>query len=102
MLMLLGISPEMSTAAYRVGDGATNIITPLMTYFALILVFCQRWQKSFGLGSLTALMLPYSMGILLSGLALTMAWVALDAPLGPGAASASKCPPPLRRRWPAG
>jgi aminobenzoyl-glutamate transport protein len=85
MLMLLGISPEMSTAAYRVGDGATNIITPLMTYFALILVFCQRWQKSFGLGSLAALMLPYSIGILSVGVALTMAWVAVDAPLGPGA-----------------
>jgi aminobenzoyl-glutamate transport protein len=92
MLMLLGISPEMSTAAYRVGDGATNIITPLMTYFALILVFCQRWQKGFGLGSLTALMLPYSMGILLSGLALTMAWVALDAPLGPGASVGFEMP----------
>jgi len=85
MLMLLGISPEMSTAAYRVGDGATNIITPLMTYFPLILVFCQRWQKRFGLGSLAALMLPYSIGILSVGVALTVGWVALDAPLGPGA-----------------
>ena len=44
MLMLLGITPEMATAAYRVGDGATNIITPLMVYFPLILIFCQRWQ----------------------------------------------------------
>ncbi len=85
MLMLLGISPEMTTAAYRVGDGATNIITPLMVYFPLILIFCQRWQKEFGLGSLAALMLPYSIGILLSGIAMTMAWVALDLPLGPGA-----------------
>ena len=51
MLMLVGISPEMSTAAYRVGDGATNIITPLMPYFPLILIFCQRWQREFGLGS---------------------------------------------------
>src|SRR5690606_7091721 len=54
MLMLLGITPEMATAAYRVGDGATNIITPLMVYFPLILIFCQRWQKDFGLGSLAA------------------------------------------------
>ena len=52
MLMLLGITPEMATAAYRVGDGATNIITPLMVYFPLILIFCQRWQSNFGLGSL--------------------------------------------------
>ena len=60
MLMLLGISPEGATAAYRVGDGATNIITPLMVYFPLILIFAQRWQKDFGLGSLTGLMLTYS------------------------------------------
>ncbi|MEM6267093.1 MAG: AbgT family transporter, partial [Pseudomonadota bacterium] len=45
MLMILGISPEMATAAYRVGDSATNIITPLMVYFPLILIFCQRWDK---------------------------------------------------------
>lgn len=85
MLMLLGISPEMTTAAYRVGDGATNIITPLMPYFPLILVFCQRWQKEFGLGSLAATMLPYSMGILLSGTVMTILWVIIGMPLGPGA-----------------
>jgi aminobenzoyl-glutamate transport protein len=85
MLMLLGISPEMATAAYRVGDSATNIITPLMVYFPLILIFCQRWQKDFGLGSLAATMLPYSIGLLIAGLALTIGWVVLDLPLGPGA-----------------
>jgi aminobenzoyl-glutamate transport protein len=85
MLMLLGISPEMATAAYRVGDGATNIITPLMVYFPLILIFCQRWDKEFGLGSLAAVMLPFSIGLLVSGLAMTIGWVVLDLPLGPGA-----------------
>lgn len=85
MLMLIGISPEMSTAAYRVGDGATNIITPLMPYFPLILVFCQRWQKEFGLGSLAATMLPYSLLLLLAGLAMTILWVGLGIPLGPAA-----------------
>ena len=85
MLMLLGISPEMATAAYRVGDSATNIITPLMVYFPLILIFCQRWQADFGLGSLTATMLPYSIGLMLAGLAMTIAWVVFDLPLGPGA-----------------
>ncbi|MCU0733340.1 MAG: AbgT family transporter, partial [Hyphomonas sp.] len=74
MLMLLGVSPEGATAAYRVGDGATNIITPLMVYFPLILIFAQRWQKDFGLGSLTALMLPYSVWLLISGIILTMGW----------------------------
>jgi len=83
--MLLGISPEMATAAYRVGDSATNIITPLMVYFPLILIFCQRWQKDFGLGSLAATMLPYSIGLMVIGIALTIGWVVLDLPLGPGA-----------------
>ncbi|MDZ3830478.1 MAG: AbgT family transporter [Sphingopyxis sp.] len=85
MLMLLGISAEMTTAAYRVGDGATNIVTPLMVYFPLILIFCQRWQPNFGLGSLAATMLPYSVGLLISGVALVALWVGLDLPLGPGA-----------------
>ena len=85
MLMLLGVSPEGATAAYRVGDGATNIITPLMVYFPLILIFAQRWQKDFGLGSLTALMLPYSVWLLISGVILTVGWFYLGFDLGPGA-----------------
>jgi aminobenzoyl-glutamate transport protein len=85
MLMLLGISPEMTTAAYRAGDSATNVITPLMVFFPLVLIFCQRWQPRFGLGSLTAMMMPYFFGIMLAGLGLTIGWVALDLPLGPGA-----------------
>lgn len=85
MLMLLGISPEGATAAYRVGDSATNIITPLMVYFPLILVFAQRWQKDFGLGSLTAMMLPYSVWLLISGTVLIVIWFYLGIPLGPDA-----------------
>ncbi|MEO0467418.1 MAG: AbgT family transporter, partial [Pseudomonadota bacterium] len=85
MLMLLGISPEGATAAYRVGDGATNIITPLMVYFPLILVFAQRWKKDFGLGSLTALMIPYSIWLLITGVGLMMIWIFLGLDLGPGA-----------------
>ncbi len=85
MLMLLGISPEGATAAYRVGDGATNIITPLMVYFPLILIFAKRWQPEFGLGSLTAMMIPYSIWLLVSGVVLMMAWMLLGLDLGPGA-----------------
>jgi aminobenzoyl-glutamate transport protein len=85
MLMLLGISPEGATAAYRVGDGATNIISPLMVYFPLILVFARRWQPDFGLGSLTAMMLPYSLWLLISGVVLMMVWIFLGVDLGPGA-----------------
>ena len=85
MLMLLGISPEGATAAYRVGDSATNIITPLMVYFPLVLTFCQRWRTDFGLGSLMAVMLPYGMWFLAAGAAMTLGWAILDLPLGPGA-----------------
>jgi aminobenzoyl-glutamate transport protein len=85
MLMLLGISPEGATAAYRVGDGATNIISPLMVYFPLILIFARRWQPDFGLGSLTAMMLPYSLWLLISGVVLMMVWIFLGVDLGPGA-----------------
>lgn len=85
MLMLLGVSPEGATAAYRVGDSATNIITPLMVYFPLILIFCQRWQKDFGIGSLTAMMLPYSFWLLIFGVALMVGFVHFDIPLGPNA-----------------
>ena len=85
MLMLLGISPEGATAAYRVGDSATNIITPLMVYFPLILVFAQRWQKDFGLGRLTAMMLPYSIWLMVSGTVLIVLWFYLGIPLGPDA-----------------
>jgi len=85
MLMLLGISPEGATAAYRVGDSATNIITPLMVYFPLILIFAQRWKPDFGLGSLTAMMLPYSVWLLISGTALIVIWFYLGIPLGPDA-----------------
>ncbi len=85
MLMLLGISPEGATAAYRVGDSATNIITPLMVYFPLILVFARRWQPDFGLGSLTAMMIPYSVWLLISGTVLIVLWFYLGIPLGPDA-----------------
>ncbi|MFZ4121503.1 MAG: AbgT family transporter [Caulobacterales bacterium] len=85
MLMLLGISPEMSTAAYRMGDSVTNIITPLMVYFPLVLTFCQRWDPNFGIGGLMASMIPYSFFFLIFGLIMTMAWVFFNIDLGPGA-----------------
>ncbi|MEL6876225.1 MAG: AbgT family transporter, partial [Pseudomonadota bacterium] len=85
MLMLIGVSAETTTAAYRVGDSATNIITPLMVYFPLILIFCQRWKADFGIGNLTAMMLPYALWLLGAGLALIMVWVAFEIPLGPSA-----------------
>ncbi len=85
MFMLLGISPEMTTAAYRMGDSYTNIMTPLMSYFPLVLVFCQRWDKSMGVGSLLALMLPYALCFMATGITMVVAWVSFDLPLGPDA-----------------
>lgn len=61
MLMQLGVSPELTQAAYRVGDSTTNIITPMMPYFPLVVVFAQKYVKGTGIGTLTALMLPYSL-----------------------------------------
>lgn len=85
MLMILGVSPDGATAVYRVGDGATNIITPLMVYFPLILVFARRWVPDFGIGSLTATMIPYSVWMLISGILLVVVWTYLGFNLGPGA-----------------
>src|SRR5690606_29257963 len=64
MLMLLGISPEETQAAYRVGDSTTNIISPLMPYFVLVLGFARRYQADAGVGTLVTLMLPYSLVML--------------------------------------
>ena len=92
MLMLLGISPEGATAAYRVGDSATNILSPLMVYFPLVLVFAQRWKADFGIGSLTAMMIPYSVWLLITGVALMMVWIFFGLDLGPGAPMAISLP----------
>ncbi len=94
MFMLLGISPEMTTAAYRMGDSVTNIATPLMSYFPLILTFAQRWDPRFGLGSLMSTMLPYAGAFLVAGLTMVALWVALDLPLGPGVGVHYTPPPP--------
>ncbi|MDQ3124042.1 MAG: AbgT family transporter [Pseudomonadota bacterium] len=94
MFMLLAISPEMTTAAYRMGDSVTNIATPLMSYFPLILTFAQRWDPRFGLGSLMSTMLPYAGSFLIAGLTMVALWVALDLPLGPGVGVHYTPPPP--------
>lgn len=92
MFMLLGISPEMTTAAYRMGDSYTNIMTPLMSYFPLILAFGRRWDSTMGVGSLLALMLPYALTFMAVGVAMTVGWVVFDLPLGPGAGVAYQAP----------
>lgn len=85
MFMAVGLSPEMTQMAYRVADSATNIISPLMTYFAMVLVFMQRYDKKSGMGTLISVMLPYSMAFLIIWSILLIIWFALNLPLGPGA-----------------
>ena len=100
MLMLVGVSPYMTTAAFRMGDSTTNIITPLMVYFPLILTFAQRWVKDFGLGSLMAVMLPYSVAFTVAGALLTGAWAAAQIPLGPGEGVTYQRPAPAEASVP--
>ena len=82
MLMQLGISPDLTQAAYRVGDSSTNIITPLMPYFPLVVVFCQRYVTRTGIGTVVAMMLPYAMGFLLIWTAFLLLYWATGLPLG--------------------
>ncbi len=82
MLMQLGISPDFAQAAYRVGDSSTNIITPLMPYFPLVVVYCQRYVKSTGIGTVTAMMLPYSVTFLVVWTAYLLLYWAVGLPLG--------------------
>lgn len=82
MLMQLGISPDLTQAAYRVGDSSTNIITPLMPYFPLVVVFCQRYVRSTGIGTVVAMMLPFALSFLVVWTAFLLAYWALGVPLG--------------------
>jgi len=82
MLMELGISPDLTQAAYRVGDSTTNIITPLMPYFPLVVVYCQRYVKSSGIGTVTAMMLPYSVSFIFLWTIFLLLYWASGLPLG--------------------
>jgi len=85
MFMMVGISPELTTAAYRIGDSVVNIITPLNSYLLIILLVLQKYKKGAGLGSLISLMLPYSVVFFLIWTGFLLAWYATGMPLGPNA-----------------
>lgn len=85
IFMLLGYSPELSQAVYRVGDSVTNIISPMMSFFALIIVYFQKYQKEAGFGTVVGNMLPYSIAFFIGWIALLIAWILLGLPLGPEA-----------------
>lgn len=82
MFMLAGYPPELTQAAYRIGDSVANIITPLMPYFPLVVAFAQRYDKQAGIGTIIALMLPYSVLFLFTWSGLLVLWIAMAWPLG--------------------
>ncbi len=83
MMFQLGLSPELVQVAYRIGDSTTNIITPLMSYFAMIVVFAQRYDEEAGLGTMISTMIPYSITFLIFWTLLLAAWFLFGLPLGP-------------------
>ncbi len=86
MLMTIGYSPEVIQAAYRIGDSTTNIITPMMSYFGLILAVATRYKRDLGIGTMVATMLPYTIFFLIGWMILFYIWVfLLGLPVGPGA-----------------
>jgi aminobenzoyl-glutamate transport protein len=80
----LGVEPQTVLAAYRIGDSPTNVITPIMAYFPLIVVFAARYQRSAGIGTVMALMIPYAIALTIAWIALFLAWYLIGIPLGPG------------------
>ncbi len=85
MFMFMGYSPELSQVVYRIGDSVTNVISPMMSFFALIIAFIQKYDKHAGIGTVIATMLPYSIAFLVVWSLLLIAWILLGLPLGPGA-----------------
>ncbi|MCW8849069.1 MAG: AbgT family transporter [Melioribacteraceae bacterium] len=85
MFMILGYSPEVVQVAYRVGDSVTNIISPMMSYFALIIAFVGKYDKEAGIGTLIATMLPYTFTFFIVWTIIFIIWIALGIPIGPGA-----------------
>ncbi|MEC7547945.1 MAG: AbgT family transporter [Pseudomonadota bacterium] len=82
MLMLVGIPPEATQVAFRIGDSSTNIITPLMPYFGVVLAFAQHYKKDLGMGTVISMMLPYSVAFMLGWTLLLIGWLLLGWPLG--------------------
>jgi aminobenzoyl-glutamate transport protein len=84
LFIRLGVAPQTVLAAYRVGDSPANVITPLMAYFPLIVIFAQRYRKDAGLGTVVSLMLPYALVLTVLWTIFFVAWYLLGIPLGPG------------------
>jgi len=85
MMSQLGFSPAFTQLAYRIGDSTTNIVSPLMSYFAIIVVFAQKYDEDSGIGTLISTMLPYSIVFLVGWTILLGIWYMLGLPIGPDA-----------------
>jgi aminobenzoyl-glutamate transport protein len=85
MFMIMGYSPELSQVVYRIGDSVTNVISPMMSFFALIIAFFQKYDPKTGIGTIIATMVPYSIIFLVAWIILLVAWLLLGIPLGPDA-----------------
>lgn len=85
MFMIMGYSPELSQVVYRIGDSVTNVISPMMSFFALIIAFIQKYDPKAGIGTIIATMLPYSFVFFIAWVILLIVWLLLGVPLGPGA-----------------
>lgn len=85
MFMIMGYSPELSQVVYRIGDSVTNVISPMMSFFALIIAFIQKYEPKAGIGTIIATMVPYSITFLIFWILLLVVWLALGIPLGPDA-----------------
>jgi aminobenzoyl-glutamate transport protein len=83
MFMLLGYHPALTQAAFRIGDSVTNLITPMMSYFALIVTFSQKYDEKYGIGTIISTMLPYTVILTVLWTLLLVGWVLLGIPLGP-------------------
>jgi aminobenzoyl-glutamate transport protein len=84
LMLRLGVVPQTVLAAYRVGDSPVNVITPLMPYFPLMVVFAARYQRDAGIGTVIALMMPYALVVAVFWVLFFVAWYLLGIPLGPG------------------
>ncbi|HAL55411.1 MAG TPA: aminobenzoyl-glutamate transporter [Bacteroidetes bacterium] len=83
MFMLLGYHPALTQAAFRIGDSVTNVITPMMSYFALIVAFSQKYDEKYGIGTIISTMIPYTLFFLVTWIGLLVLWILLGIPLGP-------------------
>ncbi|WP_423128562.1 AbgT family transporter [Gaoshiqia sp. Z1-71] len=85
MFMIMGYSPELSQVVYRIGDSVTNVVSPMMSFFALIIAFVQKYDSKAGIGTIIATMIPYSVIFFIAWTILLIIWILLGIPLGPGA-----------------